>query len=155
MRILGRLQSRKQSRNPSPHLDNKRTVRNYSGTLKSTEGLQLWSISAQLHRGYPSPCSLTGSSAHTTWAPCTQSTWVRVRTGCVLQISRVCDLMTGCHFSSQRKRQRSSWISLLHFLQLFFLHFLQSPAKVTCRVLWVTAPSPLFIFLFPLLSVRY
>ena len=40
MRILGRLQSRKQSRNLSPHPDNKCTDRNYSGTLKSIEGLQ-------------------------------------------------------------------------------------------------------------------
>lgn len=136
MRILGRLQSRKQSRKLFSHLDNKCTERTILELFKSIEGLQLWSISAQLRRGYPSPSAPWQAALHTLHErPCTQFIWVRVREHDVsFKYHMPMIWWLTASFSSQRKRQRSSWISLLHFLQLsFFLHFLQSPAKVTCR----------------------
>lgn len=155
MRILGRLQSRKQSRNPSSHLDNKCTERNYSGTLKSIEGLQLWSISAQLRRGYPSPCSLTGSSAHTTWAPCTQFIWVRVREHDVsfkYHMPMIWRLTATSHLRGKDK-EAVGYRCCTSFSCSSFTS--SNLLQKWLAELGATAPSFLFIFLFPLLSVRY
>lgn len=114
--------------------------------------MQLWSISAQLRRGYPSPCSLTGSSAHYMSALHTVYMSQGKRTRCVLQIPHAYDLMTDCRFSSQEKdKEAVGYRCCTSFSCSSFTS--SNLLQKWLAELGATAPSFLFIFLFPLLGV--